>query len=86
MSSGSKKDRQGCEVLTLMLQALQSIITSEALPADQVLVRPLTQLHCVVVFYIFQRCKQDGFKYLLVQKDAASRVSAHLLSVQLLKN
>uniref|UniRef100_A0A671Z0L6 Replication timing regulatory factor 1 n=1 Tax=Sparus aurata TaxID=8175 RepID=A0A671Z0L6_SPAAU len=35
---GSKKDRQGCEVLTLMLQALQSIVTSEALPADKVLI------------------------------------------------
>ncbi|AWP13620.1 putative telomere-associated protein RIF1 [Scophthalmus maximus] len=34
----SKKDRQGCEVLTLMLQALQSIVASEALPADRVLV------------------------------------------------
>uniref|UniRef100_A0A665WXC8 Replication timing regulatory factor 1 n=1 Tax=Echeneis naucrates TaxID=173247 RepID=A0A665WXC8_ECHNA len=32
------KERQGCEVLTLMLQALQSVVTSEALPADQVLV------------------------------------------------
>ncbi|XP_040003841.1 telomere-associated protein RIF1 isoform X3 [Xiphias gladius] len=37
-SVGSKKDRQGCEVLTLTLQALQSIVTSEALPADRVLV------------------------------------------------
>ncbi|XP_071775696.2 telomere-associated protein RIF1 [Centroberyx gerrardi] len=37
-SAGSKKDRQGCEVLTLMLQALQSIVSSEALPADRVLV------------------------------------------------
>uniref|UniRef100_A0A3Q1KE44 Telomere-associated protein Rif1 N-terminal domain-containing protein n=1 Tax=Anabas testudineus TaxID=64144 RepID=A0A3Q1KE44_ANATE len=36
-SVGSKKDRQGCEVLTLMLQALQSIVTSEALPAARVL-------------------------------------------------
>ncbi|XP_071339250.1 telomere-associated protein RIF1 isoform X2 [Trachinotus anak] len=36
-SVGSKKDRQGCEVLTLMLQALQSIVTSETLPADRVL-------------------------------------------------
>uniref|UniRef100_A0A3P8T2Y2 Replication timing regulatory factor 1 n=1 Tax=Amphiprion percula TaxID=161767 RepID=A0A3P8T2Y2_AMPPE len=34
----SKKDRQGCEVLTLMLQALQNIVASEALPADRVLV------------------------------------------------
>ncbi|XP_047456367.1 telomere-associated protein RIF1 isoform X2 [Mugil cephalus] len=38
LSVNSKKDRQGCEVLTLMLQALQSIVTSEALPADRVLV------------------------------------------------
>ncbi|KAM3862259.1 telomere-associated protein RIF1 [Diretmus argenteus] len=37
-SGGSKKDRPGCEVLTLMLQALQSIVSSEALPADRVLV------------------------------------------------
>uniref|UniRef100_A0A668AI09 Replication timing regulatory factor 1 n=1 Tax=Myripristis murdjan TaxID=586833 RepID=A0A668AI09_9TELE len=35
---GNKKDRQGCEVLTLTLQALQSIVSSEALPADRVLV------------------------------------------------
>uniref|UniRef100_A0A673B4N3 Replication timing regulatory factor 1 n=1 Tax=Sphaeramia orbicularis TaxID=375764 RepID=A0A673B4N3_9TELE len=32
IESGNKKDRQGCEVLTLMLQALQSIVMSEALP------------------------------------------------------
>ncbi|XP_017276656.1 telomere-associated protein RIF1 isoform X2 [Kryptolebias marmoratus] len=38
IESGSKKDRQGCEVLTLMLQALQSIVVSEGLPADRVLV------------------------------------------------
>ncbi|XP_034429423.1 telomere-associated protein RIF1 isoform X11 [Hippoglossus hippoglossus] len=37
-SGGSKKDRQGSEVLTLMLQALQSIVTSENLPANKVLV------------------------------------------------
>lgn len=37
-SVGSKKDRQGCEVLTLMLQALQRIVSSEALPADKVLI------------------------------------------------
>ncbi|XP_040913200.1 telomere-associated protein RIF1 isoform X2 [Toxotes jaculatrix] len=36
--AGSKKERQGCEVVTLTLQALQSIVTSEALPADRVLV------------------------------------------------
>ncbi|XP_034549978.1 telomere-associated protein RIF1 isoform X2 [Notolabrus celidotus] len=38
IESGSKKDRQGCEVLTLTLQALQSIVSSEALPADKVLI------------------------------------------------
>eukprot|EP00066_Takifugu_rubripes_P016598 XP_011605864.1 PREDICTED: telomere-associated protein RIF1 [Takifugu rubripes] len=37
-SGGSKKDRHGSEVLTLMLQALQSIVTSNALPADRVLI------------------------------------------------
>ncbi|XP_061735435.1 telomere-associated protein RIF1-like [Nerophis ophidion] len=36
--SGSKKDRQGSEVLTQMLQTLESIIRSEALPADKVLI------------------------------------------------
>lgn len=41
---GSKKDRQGCEVLTLMLQALQSIVISEALTADRVLVSLLDPL------------------------------------------
>ncbi|XP_034418192.1 telomere-associated protein RIF1 isoform X2 [Cyclopterus lumpus] len=38
IESGSKKDRQGGEVLTLTLQALQSIVSSEALPADKVLI------------------------------------------------
>uniref|UniRef100_A0A3Q4HA34 Replication timing regulatory factor 1 n=1 Tax=Neolamprologus brichardi TaxID=32507 RepID=A0A3Q4HA34_NEOBR len=38
LSLGNKKERQGSEVLTLMLQALQSIIASESLPADRVLV------------------------------------------------
>nr|XP_057937557.1 telomere-associated protein RIF1 [Doryrhamphus excisus] len=38
IESATKKDRQGCEVLTLMLQALQSIVHSEALPAEKVLV------------------------------------------------
>ncbi|XP_075967063.1 telomere-associated protein RIF1 isoform X2 [Anarhichas minor] len=38
IESGSKKDRQGGEVLTLMLQALQTIVASEALPADKVLI------------------------------------------------
>ncbi|KAK2840251.1 hypothetical protein Q5P01_013991 [Channa striata] len=37
-SVGSKKDHQGCKVFTLMLQALQSIVTSEALPAAKVLI------------------------------------------------
>lgn len=36
-SAGSKKDRQGCEVLTLTLQALQTVITSESLPPSRVL-------------------------------------------------
>ena len=37
--SSSKKERQGSEVLTLMLQALQTIAASEALPPSRVLVR-----------------------------------------------
>ncbi|XP_010779538.1 telomere-associated protein RIF1 [Notothenia coriiceps] len=37
-SAGSKKDRHGGEVLTLMLLALQSIVDSEALPAAKVLI------------------------------------------------
>ncbi|XP_014845248.1 PREDICTED: telomere-associated protein RIF1 isoform X1 [Poecilia mexicana] len=37
-SAGSKKERQGSECLTLMLQALESVVSSEALPADRVLV------------------------------------------------
>ncbi|XP_062312919.1 telomere-associated protein RIF1 isoform X2 [Osmerus eperlanus] len=36
-AAGHKKDRHGCEVLTLVLQALQSVVTSEALPAQRVL-------------------------------------------------
>ncbi|CAN9498574.1 unnamed protein product [Ophioblennius macclurei] len=32
---GSKKERQGSEVLTLTLQALQSVVASERLPADR---------------------------------------------------
>ncbi|XP_055086546.1 telomere-associated protein RIF1 isoform X2 [Periophthalmus magnuspinnatus] len=36
-SVGSKKDRQGCEVLGLTLQALQSVVLSEALPSKRVL-------------------------------------------------
>ncbi|XP_054915867.1 telomere-associated protein RIF1 isoform X2 [Poeciliopsis prolifica] len=38
IESGSKKERQGSECLTLMLQALQSVVSSEVLPADRVLV------------------------------------------------
>ncbi|KAJ8407122.1 hypothetical protein AAFF_G00287980 [Aldrovandia affinis] len=34
-TAGSKKDRPGSDVLTLLLQALQSIVTSEALPAQR---------------------------------------------------
>ncbi|CAL8267570.1 unnamed protein product, partial [Lota lota] len=37
-SGNNKKERQGSEVLTLMLQALQAIVSSEALPASRVLV------------------------------------------------
>uniref|UniRef100_A0A3B3VPA5 Replication timing regulatory factor 1 n=1 Tax=Poecilia latipinna TaxID=48699 RepID=A0A3B3VPA5_9TELE len=37
-SAGGKKERQGSECLTLMLQALESVVSSEALPADRVLV------------------------------------------------
>uniref|UniRef100_A0A8C7LML7 Replication timing regulatory factor 1 n=1 Tax=Oncorhynchus mykiss TaxID=8022 RepID=A0A8C7LML7_ONCMY len=33
IDAGNKKERQGSEVLTLLLQALQSIISSEALPS-----------------------------------------------------
>ncbi|XP_076012466.1 telomere-associated protein RIF1 [Genypterus blacodes] len=36
-SVGTKKDCHGCEALTLMLQALQSIVISETLSADKVL-------------------------------------------------
>ncbi|XP_041700695.2 telomere-associated protein RIF1 isoform X1 [Coregonus clupeaformis] len=36
-AAGHKKERQGSEVLTLLLQALQSIISSEALPAHRAL-------------------------------------------------
>lgn len=38
IESGSKKDRHGSDVLTVTLQALQTIVMSEALPADKVLV------------------------------------------------
>ncbi|KAM9487286.1 telomere-associated protein RIF1 [Clarias gariepinus] len=36
-AAGNKKERQGSEVLTLLLQALQSIVSSEALPAPRAL-------------------------------------------------
>uniref|UniRef100_A0A671K3Q8 Telomere-associated protein RIF1-like n=1 Tax=Sinocyclocheilus anshuiensis TaxID=1608454 RepID=A0A671K3Q8_9TELE len=34
LSTGNKKERQGSEVLTLLLQALQSILSSDDLPAE----------------------------------------------------
>lgn len=37
-AAGNKKERQGSEVLTLLLQALQSIVSSETLPAPRALV------------------------------------------------
>lgn len=58
LSGGSKKDRNGCEVLTLMLQALQSIVTSEALPADRVLVNP--KLHVIYAYLLFPRQTYDS--------------------------
>lgn len=42
LTAGNKKERQGSEVLTLLLQALQSIVSSEALPAPRALVKHLT--------------------------------------------
>ncbi|TSM68908.1 Telomere-associated protein RIF1 [Bagarius yarrelli] len=36
-AAGNKKERQGSEVLTLLLQALQSIVSSEALPVPRAL-------------------------------------------------
>ncbi|KAK2905084.1 hypothetical protein Q8A67_006883 [Cirrhinus molitorella] len=38
IESGNKKERQGSEVLTLLLQALQSVLTSDGLPAERALV------------------------------------------------
>ncbi|XP_067299841.1 telomere-associated protein RIF1 [Pseudorasbora parva] len=38
IEAGNKKERQGSEVLTLLLQALQSILSSDALPAEHALV------------------------------------------------
>lgn len=58
VSAGSKKERQGCEVLTLMLQALQSIVSSEALPADKVLVRFLPEHKLQVLRKRSSRCNQ----------------------------
>ncbi|XP_077073107.1 telomere-associated protein RIF1 [Siphateles boraxobius] len=37
IEAGNKKERQGSEVLTLLLQALQSILSSDALPAERAL-------------------------------------------------
>ncbi|XP_041119155.1 telomere-associated protein RIF1-like isoform X2 [Polyodon spathula] len=37
-AAGNKKERQGSEVLTLFLQALHTIVTSEALPAHRALI------------------------------------------------
>uniref|UniRef100_A0A4W5RC23 Replication timing regulatory factor 1 n=1 Tax=Hucho hucho TaxID=62062 RepID=A0A4W5RC23_9TELE len=37
IDAGNKKERQGSEVLTLLLQALQSIVSSESLPAHRAL-------------------------------------------------
>lgn len=53
LSGGSKKDRHGCEVLTLMLEALQSIVSSEALPAHRVLVNP--KLHLIYTYLLCPR-------------------------------
>ncbi|XP_061697080.1 telomere-associated protein RIF1 [Syngnathoides biaculeatus] len=38
IETGSKKDRHGCEVLTLALQALKNMVYSESLPPDKVLI------------------------------------------------
>ncbi|XP_038607414.1 telomere-associated protein RIF1 isoform X2 [Tachyglossus aculeatus] len=38
IESGNKKERQGSEVLTLLLQALKNIVTSNALPVSKTLV------------------------------------------------
>ncbi|XP_026127453.1 telomere-associated protein RIF1-like isoform X2 [Carassius auratus] len=37
IEAGNKKERQGSEVLTMLLQALQSIVSSDALPAERAL-------------------------------------------------
>ncbi|XDV30581.1 hypothetical protein PO909_033469 [Leuciscus waleckii] len=37
IEAGNKKERQGSEVLTLLLQALQSILSSDALPSERAL-------------------------------------------------
>uniref|UniRef100_A0A8C4DSJ7 Replication timing regulatory factor 1 n=1 Tax=Dicentrarchus labrax TaxID=13489 RepID=A0A8C4DSJ7_DICLA len=69
IESGSKKDRQGCEVLTLMLQALQSIVTSEALPADKVLVRNTFYCHlsCISLTVGTHRVNEGGTYSLFFQ-------------------
>ncbi|MEQ2158068.1 hypothetical protein GOODEAATRI_008427 [Goodea atripinnis] len=57
VSAGSKKERQGCEVLTLMLQALQSIVASEALSADKCLASQKSMLSSWSKLYrVFARC------------------------------
>ncbi|KAK6485217.1 telomere-associated protein RIF1-like [Huso huso] len=38
IETGNKKERQGSEVLTLFLQALHTVVTSEALPAHRALI------------------------------------------------
>lgn len=68
LPGGSKKDRHGSEVLTLMLQALQSIVSSKALPADRVLVNPKLPLS-----YTHHLCpKQTG--YLIFYVSSALRI------------
>lgn len=43
VTGSSKKDRQGCEALTMLLQSLREVLLSEALPAKQTLVSSTTQ-------------------------------------------
>ncbi|XP_073701899.1 telomere-associated protein RIF1 [Garra rufa] len=38
IEAGNKKERQGSEVLTLLLQALQSVLTSDSLPPERTLI------------------------------------------------
>lgn len=73
-TAGNKKERQGSEVLTLLLQALQSIVSSEALPAPRALVNHLTlqiaalenQLHRILA--VNTNCKYS-FKHSEVFKS-----------------